>query len=145
MQNFARQYKDKRLSVLLSETEKAFQLYRKETTGAQASDKELQLLRPNLPSITESPAVFFAKVDKTMEGTRRAKNALLNTYAKAGYDVEAFLEPDTTVNTNQGQTSNKTTTNGTSSNVLMVAPDGTIGNVPQSEVARLTKLGYKLK
>jgi hypothetical protein len=104
MQNFARQFSnDPRLATLLSETEKAFQLYRKETTGAQASDKELQLLRPNLPSITESPAIFFSKIDSTMNGTRRAQKALLDTYGKAGYDVQDFYSQETPADNNQSQ------------------------------------------
>jgi len=87
LQQFARQYGDARLAVLLAEVEKGFQLYRKETTGAQASDKELKMLRPNLPSITESPAVFFGKLDKTIEGTKRAYNSYIDTYSAAGYDI----------------------------------------------------------
>ncbi len=94
--NLARQFSDPRIATLLSEVEKAFQLYRKETTGAQASDKELNMLRPNLPSLTDSPYVFFSKLNATIEGTKRAQNALLQTFKKAGYDVSDFLVEEET-------------------------------------------------
>jgi len=52
------------------------------------------------------------------------------------------LEDDNGVNTYSGTTQSQTS-GGTTSNVTMIAPDGKLGSVPQSEVARLTKLGYK--
>jgi len=92
LSNLMSQYKYPELQVLKAEVEKAFQLYRKETTGAQASDRELQMLRPLLPSLTDSPAVFFGKIEQTIAGTQRAMNALLDAYSLAGYDVDAYYD-----------------------------------------------------
>ncbi len=105
MSNLIAQYKNPKLQVLKAEVEKAFQLYRKETTGAQASDKELQMLRPNLPSLSERPEVFFGKINQTIAGTSRAKDVLLDTLDKAGYDMGKLLEGTTETTTNNGTTS----------------------------------------
>lgn len=91
MTAFIRQYaKDPEFATLFAEVEKAFQLYRKETTGAQASDKELKVLRPYLPALKERPEIFFSKLNKTMEGTRRAREIYLETLGKGGVDVSQF-------------------------------------------------------
>ena len=126
MTQFMRQFSnDPRLSVLLAETEKAFQLYRKATTGAQASDKELRMLRPNLPSITESPAIFFGKLEATIEGTKREKDAYIRTYGGYGYDVDYFnidKEEDTTSDSDTSSPDTYTLPDGT---VLNLQADGT--------------------
>lgn len=94
---FIRQYsKDPEFAVLYAEIEKAFQLYRKATTGAQASDKELKVLRPLLPQLTERPEIFFGKIDETVKGTKRAKRIYLETLEAGAYYVEPFREGEET-------------------------------------------------
>jgi len=78
------------LAALQSEVDKAFQLYRKETTGAQASDKELARLQPNLPRLTDTPALFFQKLENTVEDTARAKDIFLGSLGAANYNIGNF-------------------------------------------------------
>lgn len=87
--------RDPKIAVLQAETQKAFQLYRKATTGAQASDKEIAVLRPLLPKLTDRPEVFFAKLAETIRGTQRAKDTFLDTYSTGGYDTSMFQDNGT--------------------------------------------------
>lgn len=58
--DLAGQYaKDPKYTALKSKLERAFQKYRKVITGAQASQKELNMLRPLITSFTQRPGVFF--------------------------------------------------------------------------------------
>ena len=138
IQNFARQYVNPKLSVLLAEVDKAFQLYRKETTGAQASDKELERLRPNLPAITESPAVFFSKIDATIAGTKRAQKALLDTLDKAGYDVSGYSLGETTQGTSTSLDALKAQTAGQNA-IYLRSPSGEYKAFPNMSVEDLNQ------
>lgn len=94
-QDLAAQLKDPKFAGLKAEIDKAFQLYRKETTGAQASDKELQMLKPNLPQASDTAEAFFTKLENTIAGTKRARRYYLESFEKAAYDVSGFQEEET--------------------------------------------------
>jgi len=51
--------KNPKLAALWSKLERAFQKYRIETTGVQASDKELSRLRPLIPHLGQNPESFL--------------------------------------------------------------------------------------
>jgi hypothetical protein len=55
-----------RLAALHSKLERAFQKYRIETTGAQASDKELQRLRPLIANLAQNPQSFMLTAEDIM-------------------------------------------------------------------------------
>jgi len=93
MTAFIRQYsKEPAFATAFAEIEKAFQLFRKETTGAQASDKEIKILRPLLPQLKERPDIFFSKLDETIKGTERAKRIYLESLEKGEVDISGFQE-----------------------------------------------------
>ena len=98
--------RDPKIAVLQAETQKAFQLYRKATTGAQASDKEIAVLRPLLPKLTDRPDVFFSKLQETILGTERAKNVFLDTYSTGGYDTSMFQNNQTQTGSSQSSGAN---------------------------------------
>lgn len=63
--------KDPKFTVLKVKLERAFQKYRKLITGAQASDRELRMLRPLVATFTSRPDVFFQTAkDLIGEGDR---------------------------------------------------------------------------
>ena len=91
MTSFIRQFaKTPKFAVAFAEIEKAFQLYRKETTGAQASDKEIARLRPLLPQLSEKPEIFFGKLEETVNATKRARGIYLDALENAYIDVSRF-------------------------------------------------------
>jgi len=56
--NLLRQFRNPKVAALYSKLERAFQKYRVQTTGAQASDKELKTLRPLIARLVDNPEVF---------------------------------------------------------------------------------------
>lgn len=56
--NLLRQFGDPRVAALFDKLERAFQKYRIKTTGVQASDQELQKLRPLIANFLQTPEVF---------------------------------------------------------------------------------------
>ena len=53
-------------------------------------DKELERLRPNLPSMSEPPAVFFGKLEQTINATKRARSLWIDNLEKGGFQTEGF-------------------------------------------------------
>lgn len=52
------QFRNPRVAALFDKLERAFQKYRIQVTGAQASDKELARLRPLIANLSQNPEVF---------------------------------------------------------------------------------------
>lgn len=67
-----------------------FDAYRKAITGAQASEKELELLEKNVPTVKDRPEVFKRKIRTLIEIGDRVKRRYLHTQRKAGRDVSGF-------------------------------------------------------
>jgi hypothetical protein len=62
---------DRNLIQLKGKLERMFQSYRKVITGAQASAKELNILRPLFPSATDRPGVIFDSLQTIEDETGR--------------------------------------------------------------------------
>lgn len=72
-------------AVFKAETDKAFQKFRKETTGAQAALKELGWIAPDLPEATDSPELYARKADVALRKMDEAQNMLLDMYSQRGF------------------------------------------------------------
>jgi len=89
--NLAGQFaKDPRFTAIKRDIELAFQSFRKRVTGAQASDRELKLLRPLLATLKDRPGVFFATIDNALANIEDSFNDRLDIYQRAGRDVSKF-------------------------------------------------------
>lgn len=89
--NLAAQYsQDPRYTAVKRDIELAFQAFRKRVTGAQASDRELKMLRPIIASFKDRPEVFFQTVQNSIENTEIAFNDRLDVYRAAGRDTTQF-------------------------------------------------------
>lgn len=82
--------KDPRFTAIKKDIELAFQAFRKRVTGAQASDRELKLLRPLLASLKDRPKVFFATVDNQIENIEDSFRDRLDIYRRAGRNTDRF-------------------------------------------------------
>lgn len=93
--SIARQYgEDKeRFNEFFTENETAFQKLRKAITGAQASFQELQALRPLVPSTSDVPSVYLAKLMAARESSRRIRDKRLKRLEQAGRITEGFIDP----------------------------------------------------
>jgi hypothetical protein len=89
--NLAGQYmQDPKYTALKKKVERAFQAFRNRVTGAQASDKELEKLRPLIASLKDRPGTFFATInDLSRESSVVAKDRL-DVYDRAGRDISGF-------------------------------------------------------
>jgi len=70
-----------------AETDKAFQKFRKETTGAQAALKELGWIAPDLPEASDPPELYAKKANVALQKMAEAKTLLLDLYSQRGYRV----------------------------------------------------------
>jgi len=70
-----------------AETDKVFQQFRKETTGAQAALKELGWLEPDYPSPTDPPDLYRQKANEAMKRLQEGENLLLDLYSQRGFRV----------------------------------------------------------
>jgi hypothetical protein len=68
-----------------------FNAYRKRITGAGASEGELKMLEASIPSISDRPPVFEAKMNKVLQLGDTVKNRYLSNLSRAGRDVSGFL------------------------------------------------------
>ena len=69
-----------------------FNRYRKEITGVAAGEKEIGYLKSSIPSDTDSPAVYQAKLENQIKIQERLNNsaaAFLKTGAKAVYTTDS--------------------------------------------------------
>ena len=89
--NLLAQYsQDPKYTAVKKDIELAFQAFRKRVTGAQASDRELKMLRPLIASLKDRPEVFFEIVNNAIENDEIAFNDRLDLYKKAGRDISQF-------------------------------------------------------
>ena len=82
--------KDPKFTAIKKDIELAFQAFRKRVTGAQASDRELKLLRPLLASLKDRPRVFFATVANQIKNIDDSFRDRLDIYKRAGRDTTNF-------------------------------------------------------
>jgi hypothetical protein len=95
LRNPARAYFNKDLQDFLAwkaNVQDAFQQYRVAVTGAQASDKEINLLARNRPTENDTYEVFTKKTNEV----RKIGNSVIKRYitnlGKAGYDVSGYQD-----------------------------------------------------
>ena len=81
---------DPKYTAVKRDIEQAFQQFRKTTTGAQASDKELRMLRPLVASLTDKPEVFFETINNRIQNIEFNYNDRLNLYKAAGRSTDNF-------------------------------------------------------
>ena len=94
LSSFARNVFDPEFAAFAAEVDKIFQIYRKVTTGAQASDKELARLLPLLPKVTDTPETFNRKSKATLESYKLKRDMMLSNMQKSGIDVSQYdFEP----------------------------------------------------
>lgn len=91
--NLSGQYaKDPKYTMLKAKLERAFQKYRKVVTGAQASNKELVMLRPLIATFSQRPGVFFSVANDLISESDRVFNDRVNLMESAGRDVSKIKE-----------------------------------------------------
>jgi hypothetical protein len=78
-----------------SEVGKYKDAYRKAITGAGAGPREIAILETRLPTITDTPANFKAKLLAAEEELRRRKQVLADNLGKQGKNVEEFRQGPT--------------------------------------------------
>jgi hypothetical protein len=88
--------KDKNWGAFKAETDKAFQTFRKETTGAQAALAELGWLAPDYPEADDNPALYKQKAAVAIRRIGEAKELLKQlwgpNYRLSGLDASANPE-----------------------------------------------------
>jgi len=67
---------------------RAFQAYRQLITGAQASDQEIQRLRPLIASFTDRPDAFFENVDSLVSESKRSVASRFDLMDAVGRDTQ---------------------------------------------------------
>ena len=70
----------------------AFQQYRVAVTGAQASDKEIQLLAKNRPTEDDTYDVFIKKTTEVQKTGNQVLRRYISNLARAGYDVSGYQD-----------------------------------------------------
>ena len=67
-----------------------FDSYRKEITGAGASEGELAMLKKAQPTETDSPAQFVAKMQTALDIAEQVRARKLTNFGRAKYDMSSF-------------------------------------------------------
>ena len=90
--------KKKEFAVFKAETDKTFQTFRKETTGAQAALAELGWLAPDYPETSDNPALYKEKAAVALQRMAEAKDLLKNywgqNYRMSGLDAKRTPKSD---------------------------------------------------
>ena len=97
-------------STFKAETDKVFQQFRKETTGAQAALKELGWLEPDYPMPSDPPDLYRQKANEAMRRLEEGENLLLDLYSQRGFRVGELRQGMNTIQqaaSNQSSVPNK--------------------------------------
>lgn len=89
--------KDPKYTAVKRAIEQAFQAFRKRTTGAQASDREIKILREIMPALQDRPSVFFSTIELMLQENNNVATERLKLYRAFGRDIsqleELFAKP----------------------------------------------------
>lgn len=77
--------KSKDFATFKAETDKTFQAFRKETTGAQAALAELGWLAPDYPEVTDNPELYKQKAKTALERIAEGEKLMLDNWGAQGY------------------------------------------------------------
>lgn len=86
-------FQDPKAAAWRSKVGRFFDTYRKAITGAQASVKELDLLRKNVPNIGDTPEQFKEKVKSFGKVFNRIRRNTLEKYNLQGKYADRYLDP----------------------------------------------------
>ena len=81
---------------------RAFDIYRKWITGAQASYREINWIAPNYPKATDSQEIFTRKSLDVMKDIEENSKNLLNNFSEGGYAVSGIRKNLTLESQSQG-------------------------------------------
>lgn len=84
--------KSKNFATFKAETDKVFQAFRKETTGAQAALAELGWLAPDYPETTDNPELYKEKANVALQRIAEGEQLLLNNWNAQGYRTSKLKE-----------------------------------------------------
>lgn len=93
-------------STFKAETDKMFQAFRKDVTGAQAALKELGWIAPDFPEPNDPPALYMKKAKEALKRVQDGETLLLDTYSQRGFRVGELRKGSLSQNPLQ-QASNK--------------------------------------
>lgn len=121
--------KSKEFATFRAETDKAFQTYRKETTGAQAALAELGWLAPDFPETDDNPELYKHKAIEAIKRINEGQQMYLEQLSNSGYRTSSLEKMLSQGNENQ----NTFTVNGK-----------TYSNIPDDQVEQFKKeMGIK--
>lgn len=99
--------KSKDFATFKAESDKTFQAFRKETTGAQAALAELGWLAPDYPEPTDNPELYKKKAITALERIAEGEKLLLDYWGSQGYRTSKLREIDSpaskTLKANSGE------------------------------------------
>ena len=73
-----------------AETDKVFQGFRSDVTGAQAALKELGWLEPDFPQASDTPDIYISKAQEALKRLKEGEKLLLDTYSQRGFRTSAL-------------------------------------------------------
>jgi hypothetical protein len=85
------QYTNPEFNNYKAELGRWFDTYRKNITGAQASEKEMALLQKNQPTVKDTPEVLKLKMQTILGLGEQVRQKHLSNLGKAGRDVTQFV------------------------------------------------------
>lgn len=80
-----------------AEVDRFFDQYRHAITGAQAGEKEIEMLLSRTPQVSDSPEQFKAKIKSLIAQGRRIRQKQIQNFQSAGRDIESFQQTPGTV------------------------------------------------
>lgn len=81
---------DKDYAFLEQKLVDLFNEHRRITTGAAASDTEIERLRADFPNLVNSPEQFEARFKAMLDKNKIKRKVILNTHKQSGRDVSGF-------------------------------------------------------
>ena len=92
--NLIGELRDHKFAVIKQKLERAFQSYRKIITGAQASDRELRMLRPLVARLISTPETFLQSIDSIVAENDSILNnrvGLMDAFGRDTSQLKKFL------------------------------------------------------